>query len=116
MSARRRDRRPPRPVTFAEIALAVVGAAVVVLALTALAVALMPVSPRARAGIAILGIAGTLAIMSVVSNKMSDRAVRAEFGPADHPSEDPGAVDPGETSAPGETTDGDDDPRPRQRN
>lgn len=71
--------------TFAEIALAVVGAAVVVLALTAAAVALLPVSPRARAGIAILGIAGTLSIMSVVSTRMSDRAVRAEYGTGDDP-------------------------------
>lgn len=75
------DRRGPgAPVSFATLALAVAGAGVACLALTAVVVALVPVGPVGRALLALAGVALTIAAMGVTSGRLTDRAIRAEFG------------------------------------
>gem|GEM_PF-5013480 len=76
-----------RPISFAAIALVVVGAAVAVLALTAAAVALLPVSAGARAAVATVGVVLAVVAMAFASRHMTARAVRAAYG------EDPAAPD-----------------------
>ena len=75
-----RGGRGPAPVSFAVLALGVAGAGVLVLAVTALAVALLPVPPAVRAIVALVGIVVTVAAMGRVSNYITDRAIRAEYG------------------------------------
>lgn len=70
----------PAPVSFAVLALWVSGAGVVLLGLTALAVALLPLPPAGRAVVAVLGLVATVAAMGVASNRITDRAIRAEYG------------------------------------
>jgi hypothetical protein len=85
-------------VSFAGLALAVAGAGVACLAVTAAAVALLPLPPYGRALVLLAGIAVTLAAMSVTSRRITDRAIRAEFG-----DETDGTV---ETDEPGDGTGG----------
>lgn len=66
--------------SFAVLALSVAGSGVVVLALTALAVALLPVPPVGRAVVALVGLILAVAAMGLASNRITDRAIRAEYG------------------------------------
>ena len=66
--------------SFAVLALGVAGAGVFGLALTALAVAVLPVPPVGRAVIALVGMILTVAAMGLVSHRITDRAIRAEYG------------------------------------
>ena len=75
-----RPGRPPAPVSFAVLALWVAGAGVLCLGLTAVAVAVIPVGPAGRAIIALVGIVVTIAAMGVTSSRITDRAIRAEYG------------------------------------
>lgn len=50
------------------------------LALTAVVVALLPVGPVGRAVAALVGIVLTIVAMGVASNRITDRAIRAEYG------------------------------------
>ena len=72
----------PAPVSFAALALWVSGAGVLALGLTALAVALLPLPPAGRAVVAVVGIIAAIAAMGVVSSRITDRAIRAEYGDA----------------------------------
>ena len=72
--------------SFAVLALWVAGAGVLCLGLTAVAVAVIPVGPAGRAIIALVGIVVTIAAMGVTSSRITDRAIRAEYG------DDPSAV------------------------
>ena len=71
--------------SFATLALWVAGAGVLGLALTAVLVGVLPLSPAGRAGGALAGVVPTIAAMGVPSNRTTDRAIRAEYGgePAD---------------------------------
>lgn len=75
-----RGRRGPVPVSFAVLALGVAGSGVAGLALTALAVALLPVPAVGKAVVALVGLILTVAAMGLVSNRITDRAIRAEYG------------------------------------
>lgn len=66
--------------SFAVLALGVAGSGVLVLASTALAVALLPVPPAVRAVIALVGVILAVVAMGLVSNRITDRAIRAEYG------------------------------------
>ncbi|EFV90984.1 hypothetical protein ES5_13383 [Dietzia cinnamea P4] len=66
--------------SFAALAMAVAGAGVLVLALTALAVALLPLPPAGRAVVALVGVVATVAAMGLTSRRITDRAIRAEYG------------------------------------
>ncbi|MGN0101229.1 hypothetical protein [Dietzia sp. CH92] len=66
--------------SFAVLALAVAGAGVAGLALTALATAFLPVPPAGRAVAALLGLVATVAAMGWTSRRLTDRAIRAEYG------------------------------------
>ncbi|MDX2357287.1 hypothetical protein [Dietzia sp. PP-33] len=79
----------PAPVSFAVLALWVSGAGVLFLGLTTLAVALVPLPPVGRAVVALLGVVLTIAAMGVASSRITDRAIRAEYG--DEPDSPPGA-------------------------
>ncbi|MET3859748.1 hypothetical protein ABIE38_000645 [Dietzia sp. 2505] len=96
------DRRGrPAPVSFAVLALGVSGAGVLSLGLTALAVALLPLPPVGRAVVALVGVVLTVVAMGVASTRITDRAIRAEYG--DEPAVEAGVgsgVDPGEPSEP----------------
>ncbi|AWH95246.1 hypothetical protein [Dietzia psychralcaliphila] len=92
--------------SFAVLALWVSGAGVLFLGLTALAVALLPLPPAGRAVVALVGVVLTVVAMGVVSSRITDRAIRAEYG--DEPDGQPGAH-PGESSEPAEG----DEKRPR---
>lgn len=70
--------------SFAVLALGVAGAGVLVLAVTAVAVALLPVPPAVRAIVALVGMIMAVVAMGLASNRITDRAIRAEYG------EDPG--------------------------
>lgn len=89
MASARRGRRvrgagdAPAPVSFAAIALWVVGAGVAGLALTAAAVALLPLAPAGRALVLLAGIVLTVVAMAAASNRITARAIRAEFGDDD---------------------------------
>lgn len=72
--------RPAAPVSFATIALCVAGAGVLGLGLTALAVALVPFGPVGRAVLALAGVVLTIVAMGVTSSRITDRAIRAEYG------------------------------------
>ena len=65
---------------FATLAIAVTGTGVLVLALTAAATALLPLPPIGRAIVALLGLVLTIVAMGVVSNRLTARAIRAEYG------------------------------------
>ncbi|WP_194861504.1 hypothetical protein [Dietzia sp. SYD-A1] len=73
--------------SFAALALGVCGAGVVSLGLTALAVALLPLPPAGRAVAAVAGVLLTVVAMGVVSARLTDRAIRAEYG--DEPGDEP---------------------------
>ena len=75
----------PASVSFATLALWVAGAGVLGLALTAVLVGVLPLSPAGRAVAALVGIVLTIVAMGVASNRITDRAIRAEYGdePAD---------------------------------
>ena len=75
-----RGGRPPAPVSFAALALWVAGAGVLGLALTAVVVAVLPVGPVGRAVAALAGIVLTIVAMGVASSRVTDRAIRAEYG------------------------------------
>ncbi|WP_010542507.1 hypothetical protein [Dietzia alimentaria] len=66
--------------SFATLAIAVTGIGVLVLALTAAATALLPLPPVGRAIVALLGLVLTIVAMGVVSNRLTARAIRAEYG------------------------------------
>ncbi|PAY24459.1 hypothetical protein CEY15_03145 [Dietzia natronolimnaea] len=66
--------------SFAALALGVCGAGVVSLGLTALAVALLPLPPVGLAVLAVVGVIVTVVAMGVVSTRLTDRAIRAEYG------------------------------------
>lgn len=66
--------------SFATLAIAVTGIGVLVLALTAAATALLPLPPIGRAIVALLGLVLTIVAMGVVSNRLTNRAIRAEYG------------------------------------
>lgn len=66
--------------SFAVLALGVSGAGVLFLGLTALAVALLPLPPIGRAVVALVGVVLTVVAMGVASNRITDRAIRAEYG------------------------------------
>ncbi|UVE95107.1 MULTISPECIES: hypothetical protein [unclassified Dietzia] len=66
--------------SFAQLALGVAGAGVSGLALTALAVALLPVPPAGKALVALVGVILSIVAMGLVSNRITDRAIRAEYG------------------------------------
>lgn len=51
-----------------------------VLAVTALAVALLPLPPLGRALVALAGLVLAVAAMGLVSHRITDRAIRAEYG------------------------------------
>jgi hypothetical protein len=70
----------PAPLSFATLALGVAGAGVLFLALTTLAVALIPLPPVGRAVVALVGVVLTIVAMGVVSNRITARAIRAEYG------------------------------------
>jgi len=67
-------------VSFAVLALGVAGAGVLGLALTAIAVAVLPVPPVGKAVVALVGLLLSVAAMGLVSNRITDRAIRAEYG------------------------------------
>ena len=75
------------------VALTVAGSGVAGLALTAAAVALLPIAPAGRALVLLLGVVLTLVAMSVASNRITDRAIRAEFGDEDSGDEEPDEAD-----------------------
>lgn len=89
--------RPGAPVSFAMLALGVAGAGVLCLALTAVVVAVVPVGPVGRAILALAGLALTIAAMGVTSSRITDRAIRAEYG--DDPTGD--VSDVGDDERPG---------------
>lgn len=66
--------------SFATVALWVAGAGILAMALTAAAVALLPLAPTGRALVALAGIALTIVAMGAASNHVTKRAIRAEFG------------------------------------
>lgn len=66
--------------SFATLAIAVCGVGVLVLALTAAAAALLPLPPVGLAIVVLLGLVLTVVAMGVVSNRLTDRAIRAEYG------------------------------------
>lgn len=72
----------PAPVSFAALALGVTGAGVLVLGLTATAVALLPVPPLGRLVVAAAGLILTIVAMAAVSHHVTARAIRAEYGEA----------------------------------
>lgn len=78
----------PAPISFATLALGVAGAGVLFLGLTTLAVALLPLPPVGKAVVALVGVVLTIAAMGVASNRITARAIRAEYG--DDPHEGPG--------------------------
>lgn len=87
--------------SFAVLALGVSGAGVLSLGLTALAVALLPLPPVGRAVVALVGVVLTVVAMGVVSTRITDRAISAEYG--DEPAVEVGVdsgVHPGEPSEP----------------
>lgn len=113
------DRRGrPAPVSFAVLALGVSGAGVLVLGLTALAVALFPLPPAGRAVVALVGVILTVVAMGVVSTRITDRAIRAEYGdePAvtygDEPAPEAGVESSAHSGEPSEPVEGDGE-RPR---
>lgn len=71
--------------SLATLALWVAGAGVLGMALTAVVVVLLPLSPVGRAIAALVGIVVTIALMGIASSKITNRAIRAEYGddPAD---------------------------------
>ena len=75
-----RPGRTPAPVSFAVLALCVAGAGVLGLGITAVAVAVIPASPGWRAIVALAGIILTIVAMGVTSSRITDRAIRAEYG------------------------------------
>lgn len=74
--------RPKPPLSFAMLALCVVGAAVVVMVLTVAAVYVVPDSYKLA--VAIVGLIATIAAMAVVSNLMTNRAIRQSFPESDN--------------------------------
>lgn len=66
--------------SFATIALFVAGAGVLAMAVTAIAVAFVPVGPEGKALVALAGIVLTIGAMAFASNRITKRAIRAEFG------------------------------------
>ena len=66
--------------SFAVLALSVAGAGVLGLALTGAAVALLPLPPVGRALALLVGLVATVAAMGVASNRVTARAIRAEYG------------------------------------
>ncbi|MDV8001768.1 hypothetical protein [Rhodococcus sp. IEGM 1408] len=103
----------PAPISFATLALGVAGAGVLFLGLTTLAVALLPLPPVGKAVVALVGVVLTITAMGVASNRITARAIRAEYGddphegPDERPDEGPDEH-PAEASGPAE---GDDQPR-----
>lgn len=95
----------PAPVSFAILALAVASTGVVFLALTTLAVALLPLEPVGRAVVALSGVVLTIVAMGVTSNRMTDRALRAEYG------DDPGGPADGRRNGPAGSAEGEDEGR-----
>ena len=79
--------------SFASIALAVAGAAVAVLAVTGILVVALPVAPGVRVGIAVVGVVLAVVAMGVASSKMTDRAIRSQFGPEPDEAEGAGGAD-----------------------
>lgn len=75
-----RSGRTPAPVSFAMLALCVAGAGVLCLGITAVAVAVIPVGPTGLAVIALAGVVLTITAMGVTSRRITDRAIRAEYG------------------------------------
>ena len=77
------------PVSFATLALWVAGAGVLGLGLTAVIVAFLPVGPVGKAIAALVGIIGTIVAMGSASSRITDRAIRAEYGdPSDEVGDD----------------------------
>lgn len=62
------------------LAICVAGAGVLCLALTGAAVALVPLAPAGRAVVALAGLVLTIVAMGVTSARITDRAIRAEYG------------------------------------
>ncbi|GAA3519684.1 hypothetical protein [Dietzia aurantiaca] len=79
-----RGGKSPAPLSFASLALWVAGAGALGLALTAIVVAVLPIGPVGRAVAALAGIVLTIVAMGVASRRITDRAIRAEYG--DYPS------------------------------
>ena len=75
-----RSGRTPAPVSFAMLALCVAGAGVLCLGITAVLAAVIPVGPVWRVIVVLAGIVLTIVAMGVTSNRITDRAIRAEFG------------------------------------
>ena len=104
--------------SFAVLALGVSGAGVLFLGLTALAVALLPLPPAGRAVVALVGVILTVVAMGVVSTRITDRAIRAEYGdePAvtygDEPAPEAGVESSAHSGEPSEPVEGDGE-RPR---
>lgn len=69
------------PISFAALALVVVSAAIVVLLLTVVGVALVPVA--AKPWVLIVGLVATVGAMALSSRYMTNKAIEREFGPAD---------------------------------
>ena len=86
------DRGGPAPLSFAILALGVAGAGVLLLGLTTLAVAMLPLPPVGRAVVALVGVVLTIAAMGLASNRITARAIRAEYGD-DVPGEASGAAE-----------------------
>lgn len=66
--------------SFATIALWVAGAGIAAMALTAIALAVIPLAPAGKALLALAGIVLTIVAMSVASSQATKRALRAEYG------------------------------------
>ncbi|MBB1030536.1 hypothetical protein G6027_06495 [Dietzia sp. SLG310A2-38A2] len=96
--------------SFAVLALGVSGAGVLVLGLTALAVALLPLPPVGRAVVALTGVVLTVVAMGVVSTRITDRAIRAEYG--DDPAHEAGVEADARLGEPSKPVEGDGE-RPR---
>ena len=75
-----RPDRTPASVSFAMLALCVAGAGVLGLGITAVVVAVIPAGPVWQAIVVLAGIIVTIAAMGVTSSRITDRAIRAEFG------------------------------------
>lgn len=77
------------------LALWVAGVGVLVLGLTAAAVGLLPLSPVGRALVALAGIFLTILAMGVTSGRITDRAIRAEYGDEQPEGDGPGPAGDG---------------------
>lgn len=66
--------------SFATVALWVAGAGVLAMALTAAAVALLPLAPVGRALVGLAGIVLTIVAIGLASDHVTTRAIRSEFG------------------------------------